>query len=157
MAAFAPLFVAQQSSDGKTITFTDQSPWGAGNNDENYLKANFVRTFTLVDAFGEDVAVLTLPTNVDSIAYSITKDVWLQTTYKAVGVQTYQLVQKQMFDRFTVNAYRAKINEENCCGKHDQNLCMANVFIKGADYAEPVGDGVSTQKFIDAAFSYLSA
>lgn len=158
MAVFSPAFSITQSGDGKLLTITDNSNWGAGNNDQNYERANFVRTFVLKDAYEVVLATLILPTNSNVVTYEMTKNLWIVTTYTAVGVVNYSLIQKELFDRLMAIAYRNAINSESCCSNQRglSNINMASLFLTGVDFAIPIGNGVDVQKFEDTAYSYIS-
>lgn len=157
MAAFSPSFTITINSDGNLLTITDTSPWGTAS-DENYNKNDFARTFVLRDAYGATLTTVTLPDNVDASTYTISKNLWIETTFTVTGVVTLSSLQKEMFDRLMAIAYRNAINESNCCSS-DTNLSsanMANLFLQGVNYAVPVGNGVDAQKFVDVAYSYVS-
>lgn len=160
MAAFALSFSASQSSDGKVVTIVDISPWGAGNNSENYTESQFVRTLVLTDAFNSAITTITLNTGINSATYNVPvkTNPWINITYNAVGPQTYTLIQKYPFQRIFELAYLQVIKTNCGCGCiGDNKLCQVDALFIGAEFAVPVGDAGNYQDNIDSAYKLLTA
>lgn len=156
MAAFAPSTTATQSSDGLTTTFTDTSPYGVGENDENYVKADFTtNTIVITDANGAVLDTLNFLTS-DTVEYTQTADTWFTTTRTLAGIASYTKVQKFPLKRITINKLEDALEEGCCVSKQNaEYLCKADAFIAGADYAEIVGNARKWQDNVDAANAYL--
>lgn len=160
MAVFKQSFSATESLDGLTITYYDTSNWGIGNNDQNYEKADFERTFVGLDPYGDEIFNVTLATTADSFEVSKTTNLWISTTYTATGIALYTLNQEQGFDRLLANKFQ-QATLQNCCKgcngkKNKSSLCEALLFIKGADYSNSAGNGVQWQENINAADKFLN-
>lgn len=158
MAAFAPNATGSQSADGFTATFTDESPYGIGNNDENYVITDFVRAFILTDAFGNTLATLPLTGTNLSVNYPLTKDLWISADLALIGPQDYDKIIILPFDRITKNAYRVLLQQGCCVNKKiDQRLDGADKFLLGAAIEAPTGLGAGFQSDIDNAYAFLTA
>lgn len=155
MAAYTPAFTAEESEDGLTITLTDTSNWA--NNDENYDKLDFTRSFILKDANNNTITTLTLVGGVDTITYTLTKPTWLTIQLSVVGVVTYNLVQKYGFLRIYINRLQENLIELG--SKRDltkiTNLNTSTSFYLGAMGVEPVGNSAGWQRDMDIAMIYL--
>lgn len=155
MAAYTPAFTAEESEDGLTITLTDTSNWA--DNDENYNKLDFTRSFILKDANNNILTTLTLVGGVDTTTYTLTKPTWLTIQYSAVGVVTYNLVQKYGFLRIYINRLQENLIELG--SKRDltkiTNLNTSTSFYLGAIGVEPVGNSAGWQIDMDIAMIYL--
>lgn len=157
MAAFELNFVVEQSLNGKTLTFRDESNWS--DNDEGYVKEDFERVFNVEDAYGNVFATLPLGESVDVTTFTVSTNHWLKTTFTATGPETFTLVQKQLFDRFTINKYREALNGADCCSKGTDltDLQRADLFMTGVNFSLPLANGqVDVQKFEDNAYAFLN-
>jgi peroxiredoxin len=156
MAGFIQNFKFVQSADGKTGTFTDLSTWTS--NDENYTRALFTRTVVLVDAFGDEISSHVIPANTDVFTIDLTKDLWIevQGTYDEIdGSGHFEKTIKVPLRRFFIIAFKKKVRFAKDNKSTLESLSHALVFIKAADDAIPVGDGVEYQENIDAAYSFI--
>lgn len=154
MAIFAVSTSASQSADGKVVTFTDTSNYGA--NDQGYVKSDFsVNTIVLKDAFGNVLDTLNFLSS-NTVTYTQTKDNWFTTERSLSGVATYTKEEKFPLMRITINKLQ-KVLGSGCCqgATNARNLCEANAFINGANFVAPTGNSVAWQNDIDAANSYL--
>jgi hypothetical protein len=76
MASFKPYGSYSQSLDGKTITFTDTSPYG--NNNEGLIMSDFSqRQIVVLDGMGAPVITVTIPDGQTTVSFQITKDNYL--------------------------------------------------------------------------------
>jgi hypothetical protein len=160
MAAFAPTFTSVQASDGSYITITDTSPWGVGNNDENYLAANFVRTFELYDAYDDLLDTITLSTSSNVATYDIDANTnpWIKIVFIITGVEDFEKIQKYPFQRYYELAY-ISIIKDGCgctCEEKGIDICQVDAYYQGAQIAVPLGNGVQYQEFINSAFTLIN-
>lgn len=157
MAAFAPATDATQDSTGLIVTFTDVSNYGVGNNDENYVKADFTtNTIQIYDAFGTLLQTSNFLTG-DTVTFNQTKDHWFTTVRTLAGVAPYSVTEKFPLKRITTNKLQRVLGSGCCQGASNaKNLCEANAFINGANYASPEGNSAAWQNNIDAANAYLN-
>lgn len=158
MAAFAPTFTAEQSSSGTTITITDTSPYGSGN-DENYVVTDFDRQFVLVDAFDDviDTIVMSASGLVATYDVPVNTNPWIKITFELTGVAEYEKIQKYPFQRYYDLAYINVVNYNCGCGCDDKgiDLCTVDAFYQGAQMAVPVGNGVQYQNYINSAYTLI--
>lgn len=152
MAQFAIAFTATQSSDGKTITLTDTSNWPG---DENYNKANFVRTFTLRDAYGATLDTIVLDPTEDVATYTLNTNKWIAITFTIDGSVDFSKLQEYPFGRLFELAYIDAVKLGCGCSHGNTDLCDVDAFYSVAQMAVPVGDGQAYQENIDAAYSLL--
>lgn len=154
MAAFAVSTSAAQSSDGLVVTFTDTSNYDI--NDEGYTKSNFTtNTIVIKDAYGAILQTSNFLSS-DTVTYNQTKDHWFTIERTLAGVASYSATEKFPLKLITTNKLQTVLGSGCCQGTQNaKNLCEANAFINGADFAAPSGNSVAWQKFIDAANSYL--
>lgn len=160
MAAFALAFTASQSSDGSTITITDTSPWGAGNNSENYERANFVRSFLLYDAYDDLLDTITLPTTSNVATYDITVNTnpWIKIVFDITGAEDFTLTQKYPFQRYYELLWIEVLKDGCACcdtARGGTDLCRVTAYYQGAQIAIPLGNGVQYQEFIDSAYASI--
>ena len=155
MAAFEVSTEAEQSPDGLTTTFTDVNNYT--DNDEGYVKSDFTtNTIVIKDANGEVLQTSNFLTS-DTVTYTQTKDLWFTIERLLEGVATYEKTEKFPLKRITVNKLETVLGSGCCQGATNaKNLCEANAFINGANYAAPSGNSVAWQKNIDAANSFLN-
>lgn len=154
MAAFEVSTAAVQSADGLVTTFTDTSNYGT--NDEGYVKSDFTtNTIVIKDADGNTLQTSDFLAS-DTVTYNQTKDLWFTVERTLAGVASYSKTEKFPLKRITVNKLQ-KVLGSGCCqgATNARNLCEANAFINGADYAAPSGNAVAWQNNIDAANAYL--
>ena len=160
MAQFALKFVATQSEDGSQVLITDQSNWGAGNNDQNYSESQFTRTLVLTDALGNAITSIVLPTNVNTATYNVPANTnpWINIDYVlSNGPVSPNLLQSYPFQRYFELAYIAEIKGNCGCGCIGDNpMCQVDAVYQGADFAAPVGDAVNYQNDIDSAYKILT-
>lgn len=156
MAAFAEEFSATISSSGKIITIVDQSNWD--DNDENYNRSDFVRTFLLTDYAGQELDSITLPVDSDTTTYEITKDLWVNVLFSIVGAETFTKLQSYGFDRIYVNKLQTALLSNGCCGnKSSQNNINTSVsFWQAALGIEQSGNSASYQQDLDSANSFIN-
>lgn len=144
------ILTSEQSDDGKTITWTDASVYTSPD-----VIADYVRTLVLKDS-AENV-LATMPLNASlTVDYAVTKDLWIYATLTAVGSTTITETTGFYFFRNTANKLIAA-NAEGCCTSKSakENLCEALRFIKGAEYAAPIGNATAFQTNIDTANLFL--
>lgn len=155
MAAFEDNFTGTQSSDGLTDTFTDTSNWA--DNSEGYVRSNFVRTFTFLDAYGTVLGTIVLPTTSNVATLALTADKWVNATLSIVGAQTYTKNYLFPFSRITKNKYK-ELLKDGCCqaDKSEEALAAADRFFRGAEIDAPAGNAAGWQENIDAANAYLT-
>lgn len=155
MAVFAPSTEASQSANGLVATFKDTSNYDT--NDQGYEKADFTtNTIVLKDAYGTILETLNFLTE-DTVTYEQTADHWFTTERLLEGVATYEVTEKFPLKRITINKLETALGSGCCQGATSaRNLCEANAFINGANYAAPSGNSVLWQKNIDSANSYLN-
>lgn len=154
MAAFEVSTAAVQSADGLVTTFTDTSNYGT--NDEGYVKSDFTtNTIVIKDADGNVLQTSNFLAS-NTVTYDQTKDLWFTVERALAGVASYSKTEKFPLKRITVNKLQ-KVLGSGCCqgATNARNLCEANAFINGADYAAPSGNAVAWQNNIDAANAYL--
>lgn len=162
MAAFAPDFTATQ--DQEAITFADTSNWT--DNDEGYLKADYDRSIVLTDAYGVvvstqlfDVSNPNYDATDDIIIYPLATNNWFSVQIQISGAQSFSKTKKIPFQRVFELAYANAVNANCDCGCQpnitDGDLCSADTFYQVAAWAVPIGDGVTYQTNIDAAYNFI--
>lgn len=154
MAAFEPATSASQSSDGLVVTFLDESNYS--DNTEGYVKSDFTtNTIVIKDASGNILQTSNFLTS-DTVTYNQTKDHWFTTERVLAGIADYTRTEKFPLKRITINKLQKVLGSGCCQGvTNAKNLCEANAFINGANYAAPSGNSVFWQNSIDAANLYL--
>jgi hypothetical protein len=142
MAAFAPQTDATQDATGLIVTFTDVSNYG--DNTENYVKADFTtNTIQIYDAFGTLLQTSNFLTG-DTVTFNQTKDHWFTTVRTLAGVAPYSVTEKFPLKRITTNKLQRVLGSGCCQGASNaKNLCEANAFINGANYAAPEGNSAA--------------
>ena len=155
MEPFAPATDATQDATGLIVTFTDISNYG--DNTENYVKADFTtNTIQIYDAFGTLLQTSNFLTG-DTVTFNQTKDHWFTTVRTLAGVAPYSVTEKFPLKRITTNKLQRVLGSGCCQGASNaKNLCEANAFINGANYASPSGNASAWQNNIDAANAYLN-
>jgi hypothetical protein len=156
MAAFEIAFEATVSQDGKKITLEDLSNWL--NNDENYQRGDFVRTFLLTNAAGEEIDILTLLADSDTIEYEIEADIRINILFSIVGVVTFTKLQKYTFDRIYLNKLQdALMNVGVCCGNDadTHNINTSTSFWQGAIGLTPTDNDTGIQQNLNGANAYI--
>lgn len=155
MEAFAPATSASQSNDGLTVTFVDSSNYS--DNTEGYVKSDFTtNTLIIKDGYGEVLQTSDFLTS-DTITYQQTKDHWFTTERVLAGIASYSRTQKFPLRRITTNKMETVLGSGCCQGAANaKNLCEANAYVIGAIDAQPSGNAVLWQRFIDAANSFLN-
>ena len=144
-------FTSQQNSTGETVTFTDTSTYTAPD-----VIGDYVRSFVLTDSAGESLDTVAIPTGELTVDYALDKDRWINVTLNAVGSTTHTETVGHYFFRNTANKLIEANNAGCCTSKTDkENICMALRFIKGFEYAAPIGNAVAYQTNIDSANLYL--
>lgn len=165
MAAFAPAFNAvQDPDDGLSVLFTDTSPWGVGNNDEDYTDSQFTRTLILTDYLANAIITLTLPTGIYTAKWPVPAGTnpWVNVDFNSINIATpstfYDLIQKYPFMRQFELAYNTEVETScGCCpGKHP-DMCLVDALLSNAEFAIPVGDAPNYQNFINGAYKALTA
>lgn len=144
-------FTSEQSTLGTTITFTDTSVYTAPD-----VIGDYTRSFVLKDSAGADLDTIEIPTGELTVDYAVTRDIWIDTTLNAVGSTTYSDTLGFYFFRNTANKL-IEANAEGCCTSKSakENLVEALRFIKGAEYAAPIGNKTAYQANINSANAYL--
>lgn len=150
---FTPAFKIEQSSDGLTLTLTDQSNWS--DNDEGYVITDFARSIIMVDALNNAIGTVDFPASELVEAFSIVTNQWVKAQLTIIGEQNYDLIQKYGFYRLFQLDYRKAIVGNCGCGKSGIDLCSTDAFLSTAQMAIPIGNGVEFQNDIDAASAYL--
>lgn len=158
MAAFAISQGASENAAGTILTFEDKSNWT--DNTEGYERVNFVRTFTLTDAYDETIDTLILPTDEDTITYTLpseTKFIWVNSVFTIEGAEDYTDTKKYPFYRQVKNMYRTLL-KNGCCGKgnDEEALNGADRFFRGADIESISGNASGYMIDITSAYSYLN-
>lgn len=161
MATLLPDFTITSSADGKTLTVTDTSNYTT--NDEGLVIADFAsRVVTIVDSAGTAVTTIDLASSLTA-TYATEVDLWANATLTLTGsgeVATYTKNLIFPMSRITKNKYR-EVLAENGCGCHNKNvdyaLMKADIFFRGAEIAEPAGEGIEWQTDIDSAYAFLDA
>lgn len=158
MAAFAIAFLGTQSADGLTLTFTDTSNWSG--NTEGYARSGFVRTFTIVNAYGTTLKTAILGNSTDVTTLAITADTYVTVTLTIVGVVSFSKVYSfPTFYRIAKNLYRALLSSVGCnCGNpiYENALNTADRLFRGVDIAGISGDGPGWQEYSGDAYTILS-
>lgn len=156
MAVFAIAFEVTNSSDGKTLTFTDLSNWQS--NDEGYIREDFVRSFLLTNAAGETITTLTLPVDSDTITYDITADIRMNVVFSIVGVVTFTKLQKYTFDRIYLNKLQDALMQIGCCGNNADisNINTSSTFWQGAINLTATDNDTGIQRDLDGANAYIN-
>lgn len=151
---FAVSTSAVQSSDGLVVSFYDDSNYS--DNTEGYDKSDFTtNTIVIKDATG---AILQTSNFLSSniVTYNQTKDHWFTTERLLEGVATYEKTEKFPLKLITTNKLQTVLGAGCCQGvTNARNLCEANAYINGANYAAPSGNSVAWQNDIDAANLFL--
>lgn len=156
MGAFAISQDASENSVGTILTFTDESNWT--DNDEGYNKEDFTRTFTLTDAYGEAIDTLVLPTDEDSVTYTLpdaTKYLWVNSVFTIEGEEDFTNTSKYPFYRQVKNLFRNAL-KKGCCDNGSDDLCSVDVFFRGADIESVAGNSSGFMTDIESAYSYLN-
>lgn len=157
MSSFLPAIRISQSGDGKVITVTDISPYGAGNNDENYVIGSFVtRQVDVRDAFDNLLQTIVFGAGLTIATFTITGDLYLKFAEGWVTATplTYQSFWNYMSTQFF------KINQDNygeliicgckCTSKQQERANAAEQCIDSAIFQYDIGQGVAAQKRLDA-------
>lgn len=158
MAILAAAQEASESSDGLTITFSDVSNWSTS--DPAYTRSDFVRTFTLSDAYGNALETLVLPTTSDTVEYELPADtthLWVNSVFTIVGAVSLSETSKYPFFRVVKNLYRSLVKSYDCNDKDiDRALSGADRMLRGAEYEAISGDGAGWTSLLDNAYTYLT-
>lgn len=151
MAVVIVIPPSEQSADGKTLTYFD----GSIVTEPDTIGA-FTRQFVLTDSNGADLDTLVLGTGESSADYTVTKDMWINVKLQYIGATTIEDTAGHYYYRNTANKL-IEANAEGCCTSKSakENINEALRFIKGAEYAAPIGNAVAFQTNIDAANLYL--
>ena len=154
MVIFTVSTEAAQSSDGLVVTFTDTSNYA--DNTEGYVKADFTtNTIVIKDANGAILQTSDFLAS-DTVVYNQTSDHWFTTERALEGIASYTKTEKFPLKRITTNKLQTVLGSGCCQGATNaKNLCEANAFINGANYAAPSGNSTGWQNYIDAANSFL--
>lgn len=151
--AFIQSFTATQSSDSTLITITDTSNWSAN----GLSPSNFVRTFVVTDADDEIINTYVMPVDTNVLTYAIAVNQWQVITYNITGAFSSSLIQKYPFEQLYRLAYLAQIKMGcGCCDDSGVDMCSIDAFYQGAQYAIPIGDGISYNANINAAYTLLT-
>lgn len=154
---FAPEFTITVSSDGLTLTIEDQSNYT--DNDESLVISSFTtREVVLLDAYGEDIATVSLGSQLEVTA-TITADIWVNATLVLTGDSlNYTKNHLFGFDRITKNLF-GELQIGGCCTNPtvENALMKATILFRGADEAELSGNGPAWQTDIDAAYAFLNS
>lgn len=155
MPIFEVNATATPDSTGKLITFKDTSNYGATANDQGYLKSGFTQNTIVIEDSNGNTLLTSNFLATDTVTFNQTKDNWFTVVRTLNGVASVLRVQKFAIKRMTMAKLTTAL-EAGCCDT-DPNcyMCKVTTLIQGADYAEPLGEAVRWQKFVDAANSYL--
>lgn len=154
MEPFKPSTQATQDATGLVVTFTDISNYG--DNGEGYTKSDFTtNTIQIYDADNNLLQTSDFLTS-DTVTFNQTKDHWFTTVRTLAGVAPYSETEKFPLMRITTNKLQRVLGSGCCQGATNaKNLCEANAYINGANYAAPSGNSTAWQDNIDAANKYL--
>lgn len=158
---FSSIASAVQSADGKTLTLLDQSPYGGASN-EGYTTANFVRNFILMDAYGNQLANISITGTALSITWPVPSDQWVFMQLFLVGINPVPNYPSPQYglplDRQTKNLYRTLL-VPGCCQNRSikEKIDNANDYLFGAYIEGLSGNGAGFNNDINAANAYLSA
>lgn len=158
MGAFALVVTGVQSGDGKIVAITDGSDYT--NNDQGYLPSDFVRNFIITDYLGNLLTTISLDSTQLTATYNVPNNTnpWLQIQETAVGPANYTDTVKLPADRNYQLAFIDVIKGNcGCSCRGDNTLCEVDAFYAGAAYAIPIGDPVSYQTNIDAAYKLVTS
>jgi len=150
---------ATEDVTGVLITLTDTSNWS--NNDQGFIRFDFVRTFTLKDAYGATIATLVIPADTDSVTYTLptgSAGIFLESIFTITGVQNYTNTKKYPFYRILKNLYRIKL-KKGCCSDKRSDSMLGNVdqLMRGIELAGVTGNGVEWQSYVNASRAYLKS
>lgn len=150
--AFVQSFTATQDPTGLSILITDTSNWLANSLDP----ANFVRQFVIKDSDDNTINTYQMPTNSNVLSYPIAINQWQSITFNITGAFSASLMQKYPFEQLYRLAYVKAITAScGCCNDND-SFCDVDAFYQGAQFAIPIGDGVSYDTNITSAYTLLT-
>jgi len=155
---FTPNFTAQESSDGKTVTFTNTSNFGT--NDQNYQIADFtVNKLELKDAYGSVIQEINFPTSgadTNVIRFTLPSDIWIEAKLILSGPASFTKILKfpfyKMFMLKSKGILRNNIRKQVLFGDFSKSQFFKDVAVDSI----AIGDGAEFQDNIDAANKFLS-
>lgn len=151
--AFVQSFTLEQSADGLTALFTDNSNYDS----EGILRSAVVRTVTAKDANGDDIdeASYVLPDDEDTLTIPLSKDFYAVIKETISGDVTAEKEVEYALSRQFVQKYKAAMRK-GCC-KSLPDMCDVDDYRAAFTDAGISGDGVAFQNYIDAGVALLDA
>lgn len=151
--AFVQSFTASQSGDATTITITDTSNWVP----ESLDPSDFVRQIIVKDADDNVINTYEFDGADLTLSYPISVNQWQSITYTITGAFSATLTQKYPFEQLYRLAYVTQIKMNcGCCDGSGIDMCSVDAFYQGAQFAIPIGDGISYDANINAAYTLLT-
>lgn len=147
-----------QSTDGKTITLTDQSDYIASGTPIT----DYTRTFVVKNAIGTVLHTLPIPSGQLSVTYSVTKDEYYSATLSFVGSPSVADVTIDYgTEQFEWNALDQKL-AIGCgcspCGSSDKKIRYGFIYLQIANRSlRYVGLGTKFNVNINASLSWLQS
>lgn len=150
--AFVQSFTANQSGDGTFVLITDTSNWVS----ESLNPADFVRQIIVKDADDNVINTYEFDGADLTLSYPIAVNQWQSITYTITGAFSATLTQKYPFEQIYRIAYVQQLTLNcGCCDKLIP-MCDIDAFYQGAQFAVPIGDGISYNVNINSAYALLT-
>jgi len=142
-------FSASTNSDGTIVTITDTTSGGP--------VSGSIRSFVLTDSLGDPLETIPLADGVLTATYDITVPQWINIQFLNTGTSPFDITQRYGFDRILQVAYGTALVDGCGCGCNGERLDWAGIdaFITGYEFAYPIGDAVTWQSDVDAAYTLL--
>lgn len=152
MAEFKISIGTIQSADCKTLTVSDNSNWN--DNDEGYVKGDFIRTFDLIDSNDEVVKSIVL-SGTDIASFTQERDSYykVKLTVENSPILLEDHVTLVLSCFFNRKAATASANTEDCgCDNSDEmNIAVARNKVFSAETMAVYKSGSKSQDLLDHA------